>query len=158
MKKFMRELLKVDLRMLKIPITLLGCILLFFTLCKGQQNNLESKSNSLQLIVEDNYGGSELEEILVLRNQKDLMNYFSILNRSRKPGFPVPEIDFTKEMVIAWSPGEMNDNSQLQIKSVNNKNLIVEKRLIASKNLPTTVIRPIHIYKLPTKVDSVKIE
>lgn len=62
--------------------------------------------NQLELIMQEPQGGFDADEILVIKDEKRLKNFFSKINRTRKPGLPVPDIDFLKDMVIIQCVGE----------------------------------------------------
>lgn len=91
------------------------CILLFFISCNGQKKigssftkfeNKNDKQNELVFLLSDNYSGLVHPEILILKEPKALRDFFSQINRTRKPGLAIPSIDFEKEMVIIYCTGE----------------------------------------------------
>ena len=90
---------------------ILGLLILAGT-CGSQKdkdkntNYQELDDNPLTLILSDNYGGSETEQLLVLRDQKALKNFFTKVNMTRKPGLKIPEIDFNTEMVVIYCNGK----------------------------------------------------
>lgn len=71
----------------------------------GSQSSLESP---LVLILQDEYGGFEVAETMVIKDQKRLKSFYSKINKTRKPGLPIPIIDFSKEQVIVQCNGEQN--------------------------------------------------
>ena len=56
--------------------------------------------NRLELIMQEAQGGFDADELLVIRDVKRLKSFFSKINRTRKPGLPIPAIDFEKEMIL----------------------------------------------------------
>lgn len=91
------------------------CILLFFISCNGQKKigssftkleNKNDKQNELVFLLSDNYSGLVHPEILILKEPTALRDFFSQINRTRKPGLAIPSIDFEKEMVIIYCTGE----------------------------------------------------
>lgn len=62
--------------------------------------------NQLELIMQEEQGGFDVDEMLVIRDTKRLKSFFSRINRTRKPGLPVPDVDFLKDMVIIQCVGE----------------------------------------------------
>lgn len=83
--------------------------------CNGQKKVSEENSGSegdknasLVLLLQDDYIGFEVQETLIIKDQKRLKSFYSKINRTRKPGLPVPIIDFSKEMVIVVCAGEQN--------------------------------------------------
>ena len=158
MKKFTKEHTKVVLRMSKSISIVLVFTLIFLTSCKGQSLNVTSNFTDMELILQDNYGGSEEEELLVIKNQQMLNDYFGILNRTRKPGFPIPKVDFSKKIIVIWSPGENNSDSNLKIKSSNSDSLLLQKIIVKKDGATTAITRPVYVYKLPNENETIKIE
>ncbi len=134
-------------------------ILLFFMACKGQKNNtntLESSmpnSTELTLILNDNYGGTETPGIQVIREPGALKGFFAKINKTRKPGIPIPKIDFTKEMVVVYCSGKTNGTGSpvLYTKKETDKMMVLgvkkenNKEVVAS----SAIIMPFGIYTLP---------
>lgn len=90
-------------------------IVLILVSCKGQKKaSMESTSeqskldSSLVLILQEEYGGFDVAETMVIKDQKRLQSFYSKINKTRKPGLPLPIIDFSKEMVIVQCNGEQN--------------------------------------------------
>jgi hypothetical protein len=91
-------------------------VAIFFVLisCNGQKKAAINEvkvvkselGNHLELIMQEEQGGLDADEILVIRDAKRLKSFFSKINRTRKPGLPVPDIDFAKDMVIIQCTGE----------------------------------------------------
>ena len=75
---------------------------------KGKANDSAKalQSQGITLLMTDNYGGSEEADFQVIRDMKSLRQFFSQVNKTRKPGLPVPEVDFSKEMLILHCPGK----------------------------------------------------
>ncbi|KAG1648923.1 hypothetical protein GQR58_029470 [Nymphon striatum] len=62
--------------------------------------------------MQEEQGGFETDEMLVIRDAKRLKSFFSKINRTRKPGLPVPDIDFLKDMIIIQcSDGKSQSNT-----------------------------------------------
>ena len=59
---------------------------------------------------------------------KTLRSFYSRINRTRKPGLPLPNIDFTKEMVLIHCSGSQNAGiqSKLSILEKTDEELIVK--------------------------------
>ncbi|TVZ13826.1 hypothetical protein JM81_0021 [Maribacter sp. MAR_2009_72] len=158
MRRYIKELIKDGLTMLK-SILITGSLAFFFLLsCKAQQSTANTDSTTMEILVKDNYGGHNTEQFLVIKDQRSLSEFFGVFNRTRKPGLPIPKIDFSKELVIVWSPGEENVNSGLKIKSRTGKNLILRKTKSKKNTELTAITRPVTVYKLPIHAESVVIE
>lgn len=92
-------------------------IVLILVSCNGQKKAVmddkkevasAASENQLELLMSEAQGGFETDELLVIRDAKRLKSFFSKINRTRKPGLPVPEIDFSKDMLIIQCIGEEN--------------------------------------------------
>jgi hypothetical protein len=62
-------------------------------------------SKELQLVLADSYSGVEHSEFRVIRDSKTLKHFFLQINRTRKPGLPIPEVDFGKELLLIYCSG-----------------------------------------------------
>ena len=137
---------------------ILGLLMLAGT-CGSQKDKTSdmnyqvSAENPLMLVLSDNYGGTETEELLVIRVYKTLRKFFTKVNMTRKPGLPVPEIDFNKEMVVVYCSGKTTDTDTPELKRMEDRdNKMVFARVIAAnqkKDTPTAVLMPFHLYKMP---------
>ena len=88
-------------------------LLTFLLGCNSSKNmntsmnkNYEYSQVSFETLIEDQMGGYVKEEIRVISDRKSLLEVYGYVNRIRKPGFSIPEIDFSKETVIAVFMGE----------------------------------------------------
>ena len=128
--------------------------------CNGQkkasmENGGEMKGNSekLTLLLEDNYSGSEVAETLVIKDEKALRSFYSKLNRTRKPGIPVPEVDFTKEMILIHCLGEQTNGNlaSLSVAEENDQEMIIRTSVAKAQKSSSSsaLISPFSIYKMP---------
>jgi len=137
-------------------------VLIVFTSCNGQKKatvaDNDSKSDldantSLTLLLQDNYSGSDTSETMVVKDSKTLKGFFSKINRTRKPGLPVPEVDFSKDMVIIYCEGLRNDSgfSGLSLKVETKDRLVFKPTYQApqEKSNFTAAISPFCVYKIP---------
>jgi len=72
---------------------------------------VEEKTQSPEdftILIQHVYGGLDNNEQRVITNAKSLSEVYGIINRFRKPGVSVPEIDFNKNIVVALFMGEKN--------------------------------------------------
>lgn len=133
--------------------------LLLSLACKSQKN-ISDKSESkvsepegLTMILSDNYGGPEVEELRVIRTQGELKKFFSGINKTRKPGIPVPEIDFSKEMVIVYCAGETTNTEtpELLTKDEGEFRIVLTPEIKKSLDYPSSsaYLLPFALYTLP---------
>ncbi len=154
MKKHITVGLKIHIA--KMRLVLIG-IFAIFSSCNGQKKasakNMNSDAGSLiTLVLQDNYSGSDTSEILVIKDSKRLKGFFLKVNKVRKPGLPVPEIDFSKEMLIVLCNGKQNKESwpSLYLLEETEEKMILEiAQEIDNDESLTASIRPFCIYKLP---------
>jgi len=130
------------------------CVLLlaFLLGCNSSKNintsmdkNYEYTQISFETLVEDQTGGYVKEEIRVISDHKSLLEVYNFVNRIRKPGFPIPTIDFSKETVIAVFMGEKTSGGYaVSVESVKEEgeNIIVQIKEIKPdpKDMVTMVI------------------
>lgn len=138
---------------------LLGIIVILS--CNGQKKiaaQQEAKSTApLTLVAQDNFSGADSTETMVITNAKALKSFYSRVNRTRKPGLPVPEIDFSKEMVvILCSANEVSQKTDGLAVVEESDIEIVFGRPQMSKNTrdtpssdATPLISPFFVYKMP---------
>ena len=86
-------------------------LMVFFAFsCKSQKQQMET-DDRLTLLVQDGYFPTESPETQVIKDEKSLRAFFSKVNRTRKPGLPIPEVDFTTHSVLVACMGAMNTDS-----------------------------------------------
>jgi hypothetical protein len=133
-----------------------------FVSCHGQRKtsghgNLENKKMlsqyPMELLIKDNYGGSEQPENLVITDEKGLISFFSKINRTRKPGLPVPKVDFTKEMVLVYCPGEQHGGYAPELGLAEESDTALIFKPTAAQGVKaatsTALITPFSVYKIP---------
>lgn len=153
MKKPIRAGLKRPIR-LKLFILSLCTFLLC---CKARKEAAKAiypkdVDSPLTLILEDDYSGYEATESLIIENAKSLKAFFSKINRTRKPGLPVPKIDFSQETVIVFCPGIQKSGlrSRLQFVMETDDEMVfksIEEGVV--NELTFAEISPFYLYKMP---------
>lgn len=141
------------------------CFILWFgllqTSCKSQ-DILPSNDNAasmMVLLLRDDYSGMEEEELLVIKDQKSLERFFATINRTRKPGLPVPNVDFLMEMIVVWCAGE-TQYPQIGLSLLNETDKMYTLRKINPhpKTKQPAIISPFFIYKMPVSEKKVVLE
>lgn len=85
--------------------------LVIFLACNGQkkmamnENDGQTTESPLTLVLQGNFAGTDTATTHIIENQKDLTQFFSGVNKTRKPGIPVPKVDFSKDMVVVYCSG-----------------------------------------------------
>ncbi len=161
MKRFMRELITEDSKMLKYPICLLLVIILQLNSCKttAQHSLQESNNKGMELLLNENYSGFEKEEYILIKSQKELNAFYGKINRTRKPGLTPPEVDFNSEMILIWCGDNSASNYANLTLNEDDEFLGIRKlKSKTSKEESKLVVSPFSIYKLPLSAKSLKIE
>lgn len=129
--------------------------------CNGQKKVVEqekaNETGQLTLIDRNNYSGVDSTETMVITSAKALKLFYSRINRTRKPGLPVPEIDFSKEMVVVLcSTDEFSNNErglsvleETDTEMVFGRPYVVKNKNSSSSSNPTTLVSPFFVYKMP---------
>ena len=122
MNRLIRPIIRIRIKRKLIYLLMLLAVC---TGCKGpkvvSEDAAQSGDTQLTLVLRDFYGGSEQEELRVIRNRKELAGIFAKINMTRKPGLPVPEIDFDTDVVLLYSPGKQQDTVVPELYYAGNK-------------------------------------
>ncbi|WP_211018455.1 hypothetical protein [Maribacter sp. MMG018] len=143
--------------------SILACSLFVISIvsCKSQDQIKSANTDTMQLtlLIEDNYSGQDEEEFLTINDQNELEKFFGKVNRTRKPGLPIPEVDFKKEMVIVWCGGNKDSSKlRLSVKNTTDQSIFLKKERMTLSNLKGAVITPFVMYKLPKTQKVVKFQ
>lgn len=106
--------------MMKKIIFKLGIVVFTITLlsCGAKKQEME-KEVSFEVIESQSQGGYKVGQYQTITNPLDLKSLYTQLNLSRKPGLPLPEVDFESESIIALFMGEkMSGGYGIKIKSI----------------------------------------
>ncbi|GAB1309772.1 hypothetical protein KH5_24550 [Urechidicola sp. KH5] len=71
--------------------------------CASQK---ETNYLAFEMLIKDSSGGFQSAKNSVIKSQSDLEQLYAQINKTRKPGYQVPEIDLKEEMVLALFMGE----------------------------------------------------
>lgn len=113
----------------------------------------------MELILQDDHSGAVAEETLLIKNQKSLQAFFAKINKTRKPGLPIPYIDFEKDMLLVWCEGETTAiNTGLVFKKETAESFVIRKLKSNNKSKTTAIISPFRVYKLPQSTKNIAIE
>ncbi|RFN58097.1 protease complex subunit PrcB family protein [Marixanthomonas ophiurae] len=87
---------------------LLMSIVILFSTCKGGQSPQVEVSNNIpfQVLVSSSQSNIEEPQRKIIKSQEELQTLFAEINKTRKPGIPIPEIDFDKEIVAFINFGQ----------------------------------------------------
>lgn len=128
--------------------------------CNGQKkavmddiNTVNSKSeNSLELLLQEEDSSFEVAETIIIKDVKRLRGFYSKINRTRKPGLQVPEIDFSKEMIVIQCGGFKNHKGLTVLSKLKETDtqivLISEVKKVEGKPSIAVMTSPFSIYKM----------
>ncbi|WP_139063651.1 hypothetical protein [Flagellimonas eckloniae] len=146
---------------------LLLILLVCFTSCKAQketQLTSEQKDSGMILIAHDEYSGISEYETMVIRDAKSLNKFYAKINRTRKPGLPVPTLDFSKEIVLVVCLGEQKGKKLLTLSSneETENEVSVSIEMVDSDEVEKDKVQyvsyPFYIYKIPHTSKTINFE
>lgn len=109
----------------------------------------------LVLLEQDGYSGMETFETRAIRDTKSLNKFYTQINKTRKPGLPVPMIDFSQEMVLVVCLGKQQGQQLVTLYKSNETatDLTVIVQLSNSNKSesvnPQPITNPFYLYKMP---------
>lgn len=135
-------------------------IFVFFASCnltksgvkKEHEKSSSLNQNQLTLIMSEQYSGLSNSENLIVSDAKSLKRFFSKINRTRKPGLPIPNVDFLKNVVLIVCVGKTRSSSkpELYISEEATSILLSTKLQAVEKSAATTsVTSPFYMYTMP---------
>lgn len=138
---------------LGILFVLLSCNGQKKTVAESSMGSQSEKSDNLELLLQDEHGDFVQAETTIIKDQKRLRSFYAKINKTRKPGLPIPVLDFSKEMVIVQCSGELNRPGipTLTFDKETDSEIILSSKLVQDKNSPSieVVTYPFCLYKMP---------
>lgn len=120
---------------------------------KGVKDGSLKNAIKLQLVLEDNYSGVHQTAFQVVRDSKTLRSFFAQINKARKPGLPVPQVDFDREQLLIYCAGTTKGvgGAGLYVLEDSQHYIIVgpKERTPSAKEGPIATTTPFGIYKMP---------
>ncbi|RUA12048.1 MAG: hypothetical protein DSY83_15450 [Flavobacteriia bacterium] len=126
----------------------LTCICL---LSCNAQKNMGEEIEDLVLVEQDGYSGIEVFEAKEIRETKSLNRFYSQINKTRKPGLPVPMIDFSQEMLLLICLGEQQGKPSVQLSKIKETGakIFIGVVLEIKEQDPLATQTPFYLYKMP---------
>ena len=139
---------------------LIGAIILLLMSCASSKNVIEEQNNTslpiespFTLLMTEHYGAPSPAQNIVISDSKTLNSFFSKVNRTRKPGIPVPDIDFLKNVIIIVYSGETlnHADSVLYVLKETVTQIVLSTKLRPSKKENSTrkIINSFYMYIMP---------
>lgn len=133
-------------------------VLLTFS-CKSQKSNLDIDER-LTLIIQDGYFPVESPETHIIKDSKSLKSFYSRINRTRKPGLPIPTVDFSTHSVLVACMGIVNTEVPpvMYIKSETSDEMVVSVQIPEQKKNPDMQSYPFCIYTIADTGKGIRME
>lgn len=159
MKIFMKRRIKAGL-INHIPsfgtLLLLGWALIL-TSCNTQKSTVvhddsNKDEKALSRVLVDYHDASAFDRTMVIRDKKALTKFFSSVNRTRKPGLPMTQIDFSKNMLVVHFFRFSERTEKLGLSVMEETDSIIflqEKETPQLDSSATLKILPFGIFELP---------
>ncbi|BFP42739.1 hypothetical protein FGF1_35840 [Flavobacteriaceae bacterium GF1] len=144
--------------------SLLAVVVLLTFSCKSQKNGTEANTaqqdDQLILLVEDAYYPVETPVTYVIEDAKTLKAFFIKVNRTRKPGIPVPVVDFSRETVLVACVGGVRSGlaPRMKIKTETAQTIEVITALEGDEDDQGALSYPFCVYKIPKSQKQIIIE
>ena len=111
------------------------------------------QETKMEVLANESHGGYETSKYLVIKNQEALQEVYGKVNMIRRPGLPIPKIDWKNEMVIALFMGQKNSGGYSiivdKITSLNNDTVEFLLKETKPEGMATTVIcQPFYFCKV----------
>lgn len=135
---------------------LITCVVCLVS-CRAQKEVKPMGQEIEGLVLMDEEGFSNIEEYRaeVIRDEKSLRKFYTEVNKTRKPGLPVPIIDFSKEMVVLVCLGKQPAEKSLLLSKLEetDNGLAIAVEIMDKKKEDEVSIQPIYypfyLYKMP---------
>lgn len=115
-----------------------------------------SKETSFKVLLDNDHSNIKEKKYLVIKDADALKAIYAKINMTRRPGLPIPNINFNKEMVIGICLGEKsNAGYKISIEKIEDVNgeTIVLYRENPPKGMAATVITQPCLLVATTKSD-----
>ena len=109
----------------------------------------------MALLAHEDFTNIDAFETRVIRDAKSLNKFYREINRTRKPGLPVPMVDFSKDMLVLVCLGEQKGEKNLvlsKLKETDQGMTIAVEVLEKVKDGEIAVqpmYFPFYLYKMP---------
>lgn len=111
----------------------------------------DSGNEDFVLLVEDAFFPTDSPITEIIRDTKALRTFFSKVNKTRKPGLPIPAVDFNTEMVLVACLGKTNRESQTELKILEEspEQLVIALEVGEKVAEGSVISYPFYVYKMP---------
>ena len=111
---------------------------------------------SYELIIQDEIGGPKKPEILVIKEPKALKEFYIGINKTRRPGYALPKVDFKSDAIIILCVGaKPTGGYAMEIDRIENNeeklSVFITEIIPDATNLTKISTEPFSIYKIKHK-------
>ncbi len=139
-----------------LSLLLLAASSITVTNCKGKKVDTTEKilgiESYYEIVLENNNSNHEIKEAVVIQSQEKMQNLFSEINMTRRPGIPLPNVDFNKESLIFAYGGRLSTGgNKMNITQVKNEDdqLHFEFQIIKPQGTATmSITTPVMIVRI----------
>lgn len=125
--------------------------------CKAQKESkpIGQEINDLVLIDQDDFSTITDYEVRVIQDQKSLQKFYTKINMTRKPGLPVPTVDFSKNLLILVCLGEQRKEADPLLSKLQETDarVSIAVQLIEKEQVEQTstqlIYYPFYLFKMP---------
>lgn len=112
-------------------------------------------------IIQNQYGGPQKPQLHIVKELESMKQFYAFINKTRKPGFALPKINFDKETVIILCLGEKRTGGYgIKVNNIIESEEEIQvfiKEIKPSGDMVATVItRPFYIAKIPITSKEIK--
>ncbi|NER13997.1 protease complex subunit PrcB family protein [Leptobacterium flavescens] len=134
----------------------LAAVFLLFVSCFFNEDRYKTdavQEPTFELILQEQTGGPAKPQMMVVKGEKSLKDFYIQINKTRRPGLPVPEINFKEEKVIILCMGSRTTGGySIEIEKLEEKadliNIYVREKGSPSKYSTSVLTEPFSIYKI----------
>ena len=117
-------------------------------------DSADMPQETLELVASDLYGGAEEEVFQVIRSEGELKKFYRQVNMTRKPGLPIPKIDFSSHTAVLYCSGTTfsQDMPSIYVASQSESEMVLQKAILSPKegtDAGTAKLTPFGLYLLP---------
>ncbi len=157
--------------------TITTLFILLLISCGGAKKQMENENNNkiesakdkqdlavFETLVVAQIGGFTTPQIRVIKEEQALREVYGQINKTRKPGFILPKVDFKKETVVAIFMGEKNTGGYaVNVTSVTHKSntilvTVKETQPKANAMVITALTQPFCVIKINTETKNIIFE
>jgi len=127
------------------------------------KNEEQVSSQEFTILLQEAYGGLEKDEQRVITTEKGLQEVYGIINRFRRPGIPIPKVDFQNHIVVALFMGEKTTggfSTEVDSITMENENMVVHIKENGPKptdNVTMAICQPFCFVLIPKSEANMKV-